>query len=113
MKSVWFRDFILGAVALCLACAIVCCGPGGSVGAGDSVIGTYSDSSGSFVLDVRAGGVATYTSAGARFPCTYTIAGDKLTLTCQGQSAKTVFTIHGNSSLTAENSVAGTLKKTK
>jgi hypothetical protein len=116
MKSVPFRKLILGATAFCLTCALASCGSSSNSAnsnpSGSSVIGSYSDSSGSFALDVRSGGVATYTSVGATFPCTYTTAGDKLTLSCQGQTAKTVFTIHDDS-LTAQDSVAGTLRKTK
>jgi hypothetical protein len=110
MKSVSFRNLILGTTAFCLTCALASCGSGAN---STSVIGTYSDPSGSFVLDVRSGGAATYTSVGATFSCTYTSAGGKLTLSCQGQTAKTVFTIHDDGSLTAQNSVAGTLRRSK
>jgi hypothetical protein len=112
MKSVSFRNLILGATAFCLTCALASCGSGAN-STGSSVIGTYSDPSGSFVLDVRSGGAATYTSVGATFSCTYTTAGDKLTLSCQGQTAKTVFTIHDDGSLTAQDSVARTLRRSK
>ena len=110
MKSVSFRNLILGATTFCLTCALASCGSGGN---STSVIGAYSDPSGGFVLDVRSGGAATYTSVGATFSCTYTTAGDKLTLSCQGQTAKTVFTIHDDGSLTAQDSVAGTLRRSK
>jgi hypothetical protein len=117
MKSVSFRNLILGATAFCLTCALASCGSSAnstnSNPSGGGVIGAYSDSSGNFALDVRSGGAATYTSVGATFSCTYTTAGDKLTLSCQGQTAKTVFTIHDDGSLTAQNSVAGTLRRTK
>jgi hypothetical protein len=117
MKSVSFRNSILAATAFCLTCALTSCGSSAtgtnSNPSSSSVIGTYSNPSGSFMLDVRASGAATYTSVGASFPCMYTIAGDKLTLSCQGQSATTVFTIHDDGSLTAQDSVAGTLRKTK
>jgi hypothetical protein len=117
MKSVWFRNLILAATAFCLTCALASCGSSAngtnSNPSSSSVIGTYSDPSGNYVLDVRSGGTAAYTSVGANFPCTYTTAGDKLTLSCQGQTAKTVFTIHDDGSLTAQDSVAGTLRRTK
>src|SRR5580704_16250295 len=117
MKSFWLRNLILGATFISLTCALTSCGSSGngtnSNPSGSVVAGTYSNPSGSFVLDIRSGGAATYTSVGATFSCTYTTAGDKLTLSCQGQTAKTVFTIHDDGSLTAQDSVAGTLRRTK
>ena len=103
-----FRSVILCATA-CLGGALVSCGSTGS-----NVVGTYSNSSGSFSLDIRAGGAATYNSVGATFPCTYTVAGDKLTLSCQGQTAHTVFTVQKDGSLAGpSDSFVPTLRKTK
>jgi hypothetical protein len=115
MKSVSFGNLIRGATFAYLTCALASCGSTGSGtgsnSSGSVVNGTYSDPSGSYVLDVRSGGVATFTSVGAAFSCTYTTAGDKLTLSCQGRSADTVFTIHDDGSLTGNG--APTLRKTK
>ncbi len=91
MNNVHFRDAVLTATLVCLICALASCSAG--------VKGTYSDPSGSFVLEVRSGGEATITFGGDTGKCTYTVDGDKLSLDCPGQ-AKVVFTIHDDGSLT-------------
>ena len=116
MIGALFRSVVLCAT-VCLSGALVSCGSAGngtkSNPPGGNVIGTYSNSSGSFALDLRSGGAATYTSVGATFPCTYTVAGDKLTLSCQGQTAHTVFTVQKDGSLAGpSDSTIPTLRKT-
>lgn len=73
---------------------------GGLTGCGRSVKGTYSDASGTYVLDVKSGSEATLTFLGESAPCTYAVSGDQLSLDCHGLSGKVAFTIHDDGSLT-------------
>jgi hypothetical protein len=81
----------LAIVALILLCSA--CDPG--------VRGTYADRSGTFVLDLKSGGEATFAIPGAAVPCTYKVAGDRLTLDCPGGAGTLVLAVHPDGSLTA------------
>lgn len=83
---------IVLAILAVLSCALAACGSG--------VQGTYSDNSGSLMLELHTGGQATFTFMGEAAQCTYAVDGKKLTLTCKGEAGKTVFTIHDDGSLT-------------
>ena len=67
---------------------------------GSRVEGTYSDPSGSFVLELRSGGKASFTFAGQTAACTYAVNGNQLSLTCGGDAGTEVLTIHDDGSLT-------------
>jgi hypothetical protein len=69
-------------------------------GCGKSMIGTYSDSLGSVVLDLRSGGKANFTYMGDVADCSYSVSGTQLTVKCKGDAGTTVFTIHDNDTLT-------------
>jgi hypothetical protein len=92
MKQNHFRNFILVAAIACLSLVFASCG--------SSVTGTYSDASGSFMLELRSGGKAAFTFMGETASCTYAVDGTKLNLNCEGDAGKTVFTIHDDGSLT-------------
>jgi hypothetical protein len=79
---------------------------------GSKVAGTYSDTNGGIMLELKSGGQATFTFAGEVTPCTYKVDGNKLMLECKGD--KKVFTIHDDGSLTGPpGSFMGALRKTK
>jgi hypothetical protein len=101
-----FRDVTLTGVLLYLSIGLVACG--------SSVKGTYSDATGSYVLDVKSGGAATLTFMGESAPCTYTVAGTQLGLDCHGEAGKTAFTMHDDGSLTGPpGTLIPALRKTK
>jgi hypothetical protein len=62
--------------------------------------GTYSDSMGAFVLDLKSADKAAFTFAGEMVDCSYTTEGNQLRLDCKGGAGKTIFTIHDDGSLT-------------
>lgn len=100
------RVAILLAILAGLSCTLAACGSG--------VQGTYSDGSGSLLLELRSSGQANFTFMGDVASCTYTVDGKRLTLTCKGEAGKTVFTIHGDGSLTGPpGSFMPALRKTK
>ena len=71
----------------------------GGCSSGDSgPQGTYSDPVGSFILELRSGGKATFTVMGDAASCTYRVDGNKLMLACKND--KTTFTMHDDGSLT-------------
>jgi len=92
MKQIHFRHLVFAAAIACLSVVLASCGSG--------IAGTYSDSSGAFMLELRSGGKAQFTFEGQTASCTYTVDGTKLNLNCEGDAGKTVFTIHDDGSLT-------------
>jgi hypothetical protein len=69
-------------------------------GCKSSMTGTYSDTMGSVILELRSGGKANFTFMGDVQDCTYDTGGKQLTLTCKGEASPTVFSIHDDGSLT-------------
>ena len=62
--------------------------------------GTYTDSNGAVILELKSGGKANFTFMGDVEDCTYESSGKHLTLTCKGGAGRTVFNIHDDGSLT-------------
>lgn len=62
--------------------------------------GTYTDTMGAVILELRSGGNARFTFSGDVLDCNYTSSKTTLTLTCKGDTSPTVFTIHDDGSLT-------------
>ena len=94
--------------------SLACLSGLGLSGCGKNVKGTYSDASGTYVLDVKSGSDATLSFLGESTPCTYAVSGDQLNLDCHGQSGKVGFTIHDDGSLTGPPGTAiPALRKTK
>ena len=86
IRSAWLA--LAGtAILACLACTS---GPSG----------TYSDTMGSVILELKGAGKANITFGGEVQECIYTSSGNKLTLNCKGDPTPTVFTIHDDGSLT-------------
>ena len=77
---------------LAIVVALVCAGC-------SSVQGTYADSTGAFVLDLKSGGQATFTFGGQAAPCTYDVNGKSVSVACQGDNSKEVLTIQSDGSL--------------
>jgi hypothetical protein len=111
LRGEWVKNNLL--LKLMLIGCLVCAGVGLS-GCGRSVKGTYADTTGSYVLNVKSGSAATLTFLGASTPCTYAVSGDQLYLDCHGQSGKVAFTIHNDGSLTGPpGTVIPALRKAK
>ena len=72
----------------------------GLAGCSSGVRGTYSDQTGSFVLDLQSGGKASFTIPGDAIACDYRVEGEQLLLDCPGNAGKLVLTIHGDGSMT-------------
>lgn len=72
----------------------------GVLGCGSRVRGTYADQTGSFVLDLKSGGKASFSIPGDAISCDYRVEGERLMLDCPGGAGKLVFTIHGDGSMT-------------
>jgi hypothetical protein len=62
--------------------------------------GTYSDSNGSVLLEIKSSAKANITFMGDVADCTYSTSGNQLTLDCKGPAGKIAFTIHDEGSLT-------------
>jgi hypothetical protein len=62
--------------------------------------GTYSDTMGSVILELKSGGKANFTFQGDVADCTYSRSGKQLTVECKGPAGTTVFNIHDDGSLT-------------
>ena len=71
-----------------------------AVGCGSGIRGTYADQTGSFVLDLKGGGKASFTIPGDAIACHYELQGETLTLDCPGDAGKLVLTVHGDGSMT-------------
>jgi len=94
--------------------SLACVSAMGLSGCGKNVKGTYSDASGTYVLNVKSGSDATLSFLGKSAACNYVVSGDQLDLDCHGQSGKVAFTIHDDGSLTGPPSTAiPALRKTK
>jgi hypothetical protein len=71
-----------------------------TIGCTSGPSGTYSDTMGSVILELKSGGKANVTFMGEVADCTDSTSGNQLTLDCKGQAGKIVFTIHDDGSLT-------------
>ncbi|HYA97574.1 MAG TPA: hypothetical protein VEH49_05730 [Methylomirabilota bacterium] len=91
MNNVVLRKCIFLAALVCLSLAVVACG---------GITGTYTDQSGSVILEVKSGGQANLTFMNETETCTYTADKTHLTLTCKEPAGKLVFTIHDDGTLT-------------
>jgi hypothetical protein len=72
-----------------------------AVGCGSKLQGTYTDSTGAFVLVLKSGNQATFSFSGQSGACTYQSDGQKVNLTCEGQAGALPLTIQSDGSLTA------------
>ena len=68
-------------------------------GCKSSITGTYSDTMGSVILELKSGGKANFTFMGNVQDCSYKSSRKQLTLTCEGEATPAVFTIHDDESL--------------
>jgi hypothetical protein len=62
--------------------------------------GTYSDTSGAVILELRSDGTANLTFAGQVADCTYTSSNKEIAVKCKGDADPTVFSLHDDGSLT-------------
>lgn len=69
-------------------------------GCSSRIQGTYTDSTGAFVLDLKSGNSASFSFSGQSAPCTYQSTGGKINLQCEGQAAGMVLTVQSDGSLT-------------
>jgi hypothetical protein len=90
MRHAYFRRTI-AATALTLA-VVACGGPKG----------TYTDSSGSFVLTLKGGGQANFAIPNSESACTYAINGDQLTLNCKDAGGPVTLTMHDDGSISGK-----------
>lgn len=103
------RNLLRRLILMAAACATLVL-----VSCGSKVEGTYSDVNGSFVLELRSGGKASFTFAGQSAACTYTVEGNQITLNCEQGAGKTVLTLHDDGSLTGPpGTFMPALRKTK
>lgn len=72
----------------------------GLVGCGSRIQGTYTDSTGGVVLDLKSGDSASFTFSGQSAACTYQPAGSHINLKCDGQAGSLVLTVQADGSLT-------------
>lgn len=82
---------IISATCFWLATFGVACSSGPS--------GTYTDTMGSVILELKPGSKANFTFSGDVEDCIFSTSGSKLSLSCKGDSTPTVFTIHDDGSL--------------
>ena len=87
-SSIWF--LALAAVSAVFAAS----------GCSSGVKGTYSDTMGAVLLELKSGGSANLTFGGQIADCTYTASGKTINLSCKGDADPTVFTMHDDGSLT-------------
>jgi hypothetical protein len=69
-------------------------------GCSSRVQGTYTDSTGAFVLDLKSGNRASFAFSGQPAACTYRPAGSRINLQCEGQAGNLVLTVQSDGSLT-------------
>jgi hypothetical protein len=69
-------------------------------GCSPRVQGTYTDSTGAYVLELKSGHSASFVFSGQPAPCTYQSSGGKINLQCEGQAATLVLTVQSDGSLT-------------
>jgi hypothetical protein len=105
MSSKWFQTLALAVTLIGTSFAIAACG--------SSMEGTWADSTGTFVLEVKSGGSATIKYSGSAAPCTYTTGSNSITLNCQGQPAGVVLTVQPDGSLSGgpDNAIPALRKK--
>jgi hypothetical protein len=107
MNNPTWRRVAVISVVLCAFLVALGCGP--------SVKGTYSDTSGTMMLELRSGGKASFTMMGETQECTYTVSGKNIHLTCDKN--ETDFQIRDDGSLTSKSpfigATFGVLRKTK
>ncbi len=84
------RAYLRRTIAATLTLAVVACG---------GPKGTYTDSSGSFVLTLKGGGNANFAIPNSESPCTYAIKGDQLTLNCKDAGGPVTLTMHDDGSI--------------
>jgi hypothetical protein len=63
-------------------------------------VGTYGDPQGEFLLDIKAGGKATFSLMGDSDTCSWESSGNTLTVKCNGDAGTNAFTVHDDGSLT-------------
>jgi hypothetical protein len=81
-------------------------------GCSSRIQGTYTDSTGAFVLELKSGNSATFAFSGQPAACTYQSAAGRINLKCEGQAANLVLTVHSDGSLTGPpGTVLPTLRK--
>jgi hypothetical protein len=108
MKAVSFVKLFVAAL-VCMAFVTGC-----ASGCSSGVKGTYSDTMGAVILELRSGGKANLTFGGQVADCTYSSTGNTITLNCKGDADATVFTVHDDGSLTGPpGSFMPSLRKTK
>jgi hypothetical protein len=61
--------------------------------------GTYSDATGSMVLELKSGSKANFTYMGDVADCSYSMSGKQVTVNCRGSAGTTVFNVHDDGSL--------------
>jgi hypothetical protein len=69
-------------------------------GCKSSMAGTYSDTMGSIILELRSGGRANLTFMGDVQECSYETGEKQVSLSCKGEASPIVFSIHDDGSLT-------------
>lgn len=97
-----FRNAILAAAVVIVCIATAACG--------GKLEGTYTNTSGGVMLELRSGGKAQFTLNGESQNCTWKADDKKVTLTCNGDSVD--FGIHDDGSLTGPSFV-GAMRKSK
>jgi hypothetical protein len=110
------RNCIARIACICLfaGLSVIAADCGRASGAGGGMQGTYTDATGSFLLELKSGGNANFTYMGDDETCKYTTSGTTLTVNCNGPAGTTVFNIHDDGSLTGPpGSFFTTLSKKK
>ena len=85
-----FRKLTIAVAALCFLLP----------GCKSSMTGTYSDTMGSVILELKSGGKANFTFMGNVQDCSYESSGKQVTLSCKGEDSPITFTRHDDESLT-------------
>ena len=67
---------------------------------GSKTEGTYTNTGGMVILDLKSGGKANFTMMGETMACSYKVSGDKVLLDCTPKGEKVDFMIHDDGSLT-------------
>jgi hypothetical protein len=102
MKRHWLQSGILFAAVLALSVLPAACG--------GKLEGTYTNTSGGVMLELRSGGKAQFTLNGESQNCTWKANDTKLVLTCNGDSVD--FGIHDDGSITGPMFI-GVMRKSK
>ena len=108
-RSNWFRPAAAGHVGMVLLMVTLAWLAWGA-GLGSGVEGTYSNDTAGLALELKPGGIATFTSSlGDKNACTYTVSHSRLLLACKND--KVDFAINRDRSLTAP--FFGTVRKAR